>query len=152
MVTRRTARRKMNLHDVWKGSPHGPEMCFTSNVSCELMENCGASQKICRSRLVLPALMTESWDGKTTAVHARAARWSIKTEAFKWEKRKQNSIYWLSIVPLHWIITVNHVWTAMMPENNTTVLQNALSLYGFFGFFFLKTLLFRGVKKAKKSY
>lgn len=50
----------MNLHDAWKGSPRGPGMCFTSDVSCELMENCGASQKVCRSRLILPALMVKS--------------------------------------------------------------------------------------------
>lgn len=28
----------MNLRDVGKGSTHGPGMCFTSDVSCELME------------------------------------------------------------------------------------------------------------------
>lgn len=44
----------MNLHDVGKEAPHGPGMCFTSDVSCELMENYGTSQKVCRSQLALP--------------------------------------------------------------------------------------------------
>lgn len=32
----------MNLRDVGKGSTRGPEMCFTSDLSCELMEKCHA--------------------------------------------------------------------------------------------------------------
>lgn len=52
------------MHNVWKGSPRGHGMRFTAGVSCELMENCDATQKVCRSRLILPALMAELWDGK----------------------------------------------------------------------------------------
>lgn len=74
---------------------------------------------------------------QTTVVCPSAARWSIKMEALKWKKQKQNHFYWLSIVSLHWIITVNHVWTAMMSEIYTTVLQNALSPSGVFWKLFL---------------
>lgn len=140
---------KMNLHYVGKGSPQ-PARCVLPPMSpVSSWKNCSASQKVIRSRLILPALIPESWDGNRLYCSTRISCQVIHKKGGIYVGKAKSKWYLLTF---HCFPSMNNYPESCLNSHDVRKQHYCATECTQPVIFFFLTLFLTGVKKPNLSY